>query len=146
VKSSASTHGRLVALHERPEGGLGETGPSVSPNSAVQARRELAAMMHRVVDALIELPARDQAVALTPVRDLPLLLDAVEAGRLMSISRAKVLSLAASGDIPSVRVGGSIRIPRDSLKAWIDAQTKAPDWLQARGLPRWPDANWSHER
>jgi excisionase family DNA binding protein len=52
----------------------------------------------------------------------------VETARLLSISRAKVLDLAARGQIPSIRIGGSVRIPRDRLTAWIDDRCPPPDF------------------
>jgi excisionase family DNA binding protein len=141
MRRSSATKRPVLEILGRPEGGPGETRPCVSPAGEAQARHEVLTSLHQLIDALT---ARDgeprDRVPAELGRDLPLLLNAVATGRLLSISRAKVLDLAASGDIPSVRIGGSVRIPRDALMAWIDEQTKAPDWLQARGLPRWPNA------
>ena len=39
-----------------------------------------------------------------------------EAATILRIGRRQVYDLVASGDIPSVRVGGSIRIPRVQLE------------------------------
>src|SRR5947208_11773315 len=85
----------------RPEGGLGETGPTVvSPSVSAKARRDVVATLHQLIDTLTELAAAAAVKpASSPSQDQPLLLNAVEAGRLLSISRAKVLDLAARGEI-----------------------------------------------
>jgi excisionase family DNA binding protein len=38
-----------------------------------------------------------------------------ELAALLRVSRATAYALIASGEVPSVRVGGSLRIPRDAL-------------------------------
>jgi excisionase family DNA binding protein len=45
-----------------------------------------------------------------------------EAADAIGVSRARCYELIAQGTIPSVRIGGSIRIPVDALKQWIDRQ------------------------
>ena len=121
MRRPSSTQGAAVEIIGRPEGGLGETVPTVvSPSVSAKARRDVVATLHQLIDTLTELA---EAAAITPAsspsQDLPLLLNAGEAGRLLSISRAKVLDLAARGQMPCLRVGGSVRIPRDLLLAWI---------------------------
>jgi excisionase family DNA binding protein len=37
----------------------------------------------------------------------------------LEISRSKTYELIAAGDIPSIRVGGSIRVPVDALREWL---------------------------
>src|SRR5438309_12011239 len=106
MRRPSSTQGAAVEIIGRPEGGLGETGPPVvSPSVSAKARRDVVATLHQLIDTLTELA---EAAAITPAsspsQDLPLLLNAGEAGRLLSISRAKVLDLAARGGIPSLRV------------------------------------------
>jgi len=51
-----------------------------------------------------------------------LLLRPAEAAELLSISRSKTYELIATGVLPSVRVGGSVRVPVVQLRAWIDRQ------------------------
>src|SRR2546430_2612728 len=120
----------------RPEGGLGETGPSVvSPSVSAKARRDVVATLHLLIDTLTELAdAAPVTPSSSPSQDLPLLLNAVEAARLLSISRAKVLDLAARGEIPSLRIGGSVRIPRTLLHAWIADNSPAGE-LSVRSAP-----------
>jgi excisionase family DNA binding protein len=125
----------------RPEGGPGETRPCVSPGRAALAKREVIATLHQLIETLTALedePRGNDASGLG--QSLPLLLSGAEAGKLLSISRAKVLDMAAGGQLPSIRVGGSVRIPRDRLMEWIEdncVDRKArisgrPEWAHAR--------------
>jgi excisionase family DNA binding protein len=41
------------------------------------------------------------------------------------VSRSKIYELLASGDLPSVRIGASVRVPVDALRAWIAEQLDA---------------------
>ena len=45
----------------------------------------------------------------------PFLITVPELAALLRVSRATAYALVASGEVPSVRVGGSLRIPRDAL-------------------------------
>jgi excisionase family DNA binding protein len=103
------------------------------------------ATLHRLVDMLTKISnerPRDDDSGRDP--ELPLLINAVEAGRLLSVSRAKVLGLAARGEIPSVRIGGSVRIPRNLLTAWIGEHAQVEPGTTKR-LPNWVRVNRSHE-
>jgi len=51
-----------------------------------------------------------------------LLLRPVEAAEAIGISRSKIYELLASGELPSVRIGASVRVPVEALRAWIAAQ------------------------
>lgn len=48
-----------------------------------------------------------------------------EAADAIGISRARAYELIAAGVIPSIRIGGSIRVPVDALRAWIGEQLDA---------------------
>jgi excisionase family DNA binding protein len=48
-----------------------------------------------------------------------LLLKPTEVAEQLRISRAKTYMLIASRDIPSVKVGCSVRVPSDALREWI---------------------------
>ena len=144
-RSSAAKR-RPLEILRRPEGGLGETGPLVvSPSRADAARRDVLEALHQLIDALTE-PANERSCKdnVAGGHDLPLLLNAAETGQLLSVSRAKVLDLAARGAIPSVRIGGSVRIPRDRLTAWI-AEEAQVEPNTTRRLPNWVRVNRSHE-
>jgi excisionase family DNA binding protein len=51
-----------------------------------------------------------------------LLLRPVEAAEAIGIGRSKIYELLASGELPSIRIGGSVRVPVDALRAWIARQ------------------------
>ena len=53
----------------------------------------------------------------------PLLLKASEAGKLLGLGRSKVFAMVAAGELPVVRIGRSVRIPRQALERWIRDQT-----------------------
>lgn len=58
--------------------------------------------------------------------DVPrLLLTVDQAVTATGISRAKLWQLIAAGEIPSIKIGRSRRIPVDALKAWITSQVDA---------------------
>src|SRR5688572_23033797 len=54
-----------------------------------------------------------------------LLLRPSEVAELLGIGRSKSYELIGSGLIPSIRIGTSVRVPLDSLRAWIEAQNDA---------------------
>lgn len=55
----------------------------------------------------------------------PLLVRVEEAARLLDLSRSKVYELLARDELPGVvRIGRSVRISRQSLEQWVDAQAK----------------------
>lgn len=51
-----------------------------------------------------------------------LLLRPAEAAELIGVSRARAYELIAQGEIPSIKLGASIRVPMRALHAWIDQQ------------------------
>ena len=48
-----------------------------------------------------------------------LLLTATEAGEAIGVGRTRIYELLASGQIPSVKIGRSVRVPIEALKRWI---------------------------
>ena len=48
-----------------------------------------------------------------------LLLKPIEVGEQLRVSRAKAYELIASGQIPSIKVGSSVRVSSDALREWI---------------------------
>lgn len=57
-----------------------------------------------------------------------LLLRCHEAAEMLSISERKLWSLTASGEIPHIRIGRSVRYPVDELRKWILERMKGgPD-------------------
>ena len=55
-------------------------------------------------------------------KDSRLLLRPQEAGDALGVSRSKAYELIARGEIPSIRIGGSVRVPLEALNAWISQQ------------------------
>jgi excisionase family DNA binding protein len=53
----------------------------------------------------------------------PLLLRPIEAAKLLGLSRSTVYEMIAAGELPSVRLGHSIRVPLAALKDWIEERT-----------------------
>lgn len=51
------------------------------------------------------------------------LLTVDEAATFLRISRAKAYQLCATGDLPTVRMGRSVRVRRDHLIAWLDERS-----------------------
>lgn len=49
-----------------------------------------------------------------------LLLRAEEAAKLLGLGRAKLYMMMASGELPTVRIGRSVRVPLDKLREWVD--------------------------
>jgi len=47
----------------------------------------------------------------------------IEAAEAIGIGRSKVYELLASGELPSIRIGGSVRVPLEQLRAWIEKKS-----------------------
>ena len=52
-----------------------------------------------------------------------LLLRPIEAAEAIGIGRSKAYELLASGELPSIRIGSSVRVPVDALRAWIERKS-----------------------
>jgi prophage regulatory protein len=48
-----------------------------------------------------------------------LLLTPKEVAEQLGLGRTKTYALLASGEIPSVRIGGSLRVPLSDLRDWV---------------------------
>lgn len=48
-----------------------------------------------------------------------------EAAEAIGVSKTKAYELIASGEIPSIRIGGSVRVPVDALKAWVEDRIRS---------------------
>jgi excisionase family DNA binding protein len=58
-----------------------------------------------------------------------LLLRPAEAADAIGVSRARAYELIAAGVIPHIKIGTSIRVPVDALRAWIARQLQ-PEALE----------------
>ena len=56
------------------------------------------------------------------MKDTPLLLKVTEAAKLLQIGRDRIYELVASGRLPALHFGRTIRIPRDALARFIEAE------------------------
>jgi excisionase family DNA binding protein len=54
----------------------------------------------------------------------PLLLRAGEVAKLLGLGRSKVFAMLAVGELPVIRIGRSVRVPRAALEDWIADQTQ----------------------
>ena len=59
-------------------------------------------------------------VAVPPAPEPPLLLSVEEAAAELRIGRSRMYDLIKRGEVLSVRVGGSRRVIRESLKAYVN--------------------------
>lgn len=46
-----------------------------------------------------------------------------EVARALGLSRVRVYALIRAGELPSVRLGGAIRIPTQAWEAWLTAKS-----------------------
>ncbi len=53
-----------------------------------------------------------------------LLLKAGEVARLLGLGRSKVFAMLAVGELPVMRIGRSVRVPRAALEHWIAEHTQ----------------------
>ena len=51
-----------------------------------------------------------------------LLLRPLEVAHTLGIGRSKAYELIARGTLPSLRLGGSVRVPADALREWVRQQ------------------------
>ena len=54
----------------------------------------------------------------------PLLLRAGDVAKLLGLGRSKVFAMLAVGELPVIRIGRSVRVPRAALEDWIAEHTQ----------------------
>jgi excisionase family DNA binding protein len=54
-----------------------------------------------------------------PVKPTRILLKADEVAEALAISKSKVYELIDSGDLPSIHIGRSVRVPVTQLEEWV---------------------------
>lgn len=64
------------------------------------------------------------------VEDLPLLLTVEEAAELLRIGRNGAYAAVSNGSLPSVRIGRTIRIPRDALAGLLAVGARTASGLE----------------
>lgn len=63
------------------------------------------------------------------------LLRAEEVAGVLAVARSTVFELLRTGELPAVRIGRAVRVPRKALDRWIEEQTDVPrkrSWPQDR--------------
>jgi excisionase family DNA binding protein len=56
--------------------------------------------------------------------DVPLLLKADEVAKMLGLGRTKVYEMMSAGELPVVRIGTRVRVPRQKLLNWIEEHTE----------------------
>ncbi|HEX2455411.1 MAG TPA: helix-turn-helix domain-containing protein [Vicinamibacterales bacterium] len=56
--------------------------------------------------------------------DAPLLLKAEEVAKMLGLGRTKVYEMMGAGELPVVRIGTAVRVPRQRLLDWIEENTE----------------------
>jgi excisionase family DNA binding protein len=63
-----------------------------------------------------------------------LLLKADEVAQVLKLGRTRTFQLMSSGELPVVRIGRSVRVPKDQLERWVRSRTTG-------GLTGWVDTD-----
>lgn len=50
-----------------------------------------------------------------------------EMAEFLQIGRSRAYELVGSGEIPSVRIGRSVRVSRSKLERWLEEQSQEPE-------------------
>jgi excisionase family DNA binding protein len=69
---------------------------------------------------IIEEHAADQKAKAKPPNDDRLVLEVPEAGRLLGLSRNASYEAAKRGDLPTIRIGKLIRVPKLAFQQMLD--------------------------
>ena len=64
-----------------------------------------------------------------------LLLRPTEVAELLGFGRSKLYELLATGELPSIRIGGSVRVPAEALRKWVEQRLGAPSDANNRARP-----------
>jgi excisionase family DNA binding protein len=54
------------------------------------------------------------------------LLDSRDVSRLLGLGRTKVFEMMARSELPVIRIGRCVRVPREALMEWISSETRLP--------------------
>jgi excisionase family DNA binding protein len=65
----------------------------------------------------------------------PVLLKAGDVAKLLGLGRSKVFAMLAVGELPVVRIGRSVRVPRAALEDWIAEHTQHASGRSGDGGP-----------
>jgi excisionase family DNA binding protein len=74
--------------------------------------------------------------------DRSLLLDSRAVAELLGLGRTKVFQMMANGELPVIRIGRCVRVPRSGLESWIATRTEISEVRDDRRPPvRWGATN-----
>lgn len=79
----------------------------------------------------LEEPA-PQPVPPSPELDEPWLLDSRDVARLLGIGVTKTSQMIATGELPVIRIGRCVRVPRSGLESWIANRTEISEVREYR--------------
>ena len=65
----------------------------------------------------------------------PLLLKAGDVAKLLGLGRSKVFAMLAVGELPVIRIGRSVRVPRAALEGWIAEHTQHESGPSGAAVP-----------
>ena len=91
-----------------------------------------ALVLARVICGLpIDLPRPERASSVEPPETAssdtePKLLRVTEVATILGMTKSRIYELIASGTLPSIRIGRSVRVPRAALYDWIASNMLAP--------------------
>ena len=57
----------------------------------------------------------------------PILLKVEEAAKLLQVSRDTIYEMVHRGEMPHIKIGRIIRIPRTGLERWVTVESGLPD-------------------
>lgn len=77
----------------------------------------------------------DVSVASDVEKMEPLLLRITEVATTLGLGRTKVCALVRTGELPVVRIGRSVRVPREALQDWIWQHLEGADGSLSRISP-----------
>jgi excisionase family DNA binding protein len=70
--------------------------------------------------------------------DRPLLLDSRAVAELLDLGRTKVFQMMTTGELPVIRIGRCVRVPRSGLESWIATRTE----MSVERDDRRPSVRW----
>jgi excisionase family DNA binding protein len=61
-----------------------------------------------------------------------LLLRPIEAAEVLGFSRSRVYEMIAKSEIPSIKVGKSVRVVNSALRAWVESKQNVQNGQKAK--------------
>jgi excisionase family DNA binding protein len=83
-------------------------------------------MLSHRSDRLVGQESERRLNSVREVTLVPMLLRTTEVGTLLGLGRSTIFELLAAGELPTVRIGRAVRVPRQALEDWIRQRTVEP--------------------